>query len=308
MLSILPLSLICSAIGLIPTIISIIVGKKSEDNDHVKKAIIIGSIMFFIEFLYMALVLYASCIAYTVLSVLTWSWPAYILHIIIVRIAFYDCYLHPIEVITQIVLPVLSLIMLFILIFQPAQNLLYVHDMKNVDIAYSISSDEILAKVDISIQNGGKNEYRGGDKYAITEGEMRHVSGKDLAVYRIYDNGSAEDHSDYIPGYIIKESDKNPEIISKRIYYDPSYLNNRDALRTVRRAYPTTCIIGEPKFDINDQWDPYLVYQYRENFLFCSDNESYGVILLNMQNGNVEKYAGNSALPSWVDFKTTAPR
>lgn len=95
--------------------------------------------------------------------------------------------------------------------------------------------------------------------------------------------------------------------ITKRIYFDPSYLNKKDALRTVRRAYPTV-YIGGSKFDVDDDYNPYFVYEYRENF-FYSNGDDYGLIILNMQDGTINKYTASFGdIPDWIDFETTYPR
>ncbi|MCI8411805.1 MAG: hypothetical protein HFJ40_05170 [Clostridia bacterium] len=301
MLEILTLSIIAAVIAIVSLVICSTV-KKMKNSIHkgdFRKRIISEIVCFVIDFAWMIVFLYESCNARTFTTIIMWMWPALIVNLIIVFIIhdFVE------KVITGILLAI-SLVTLFVSwIATPVQNMVYVHDMNNVDVAYTISSDEILVKVDLSIQNGGKTNYA--DKFTIDAPEMRRIEGKDIAVYHICNKEDLENNSDYIPGFIIKEEDKNPEIISKRIYFDYSYYNKRDALRTVRRKYPTV-YIGESKFDVDDNYNPYQIYEYREN-LFFSNGKDYGIIVLNLQDGTSSKYP-EDRIPAWVDFKTTYSR
>ncbi len=111
----------------------------------------------------------------------------------------------------------------------------------------------------------------------------------------------------YIPGYFIQEEGELPKLVQNRIYYVTSYVNGRDVLRTIRRKYPTV-ILGDHKFDIDDNWNPYEVYVYRES-MYASNGEDYGLIILNLKDGTSQKYPiSEGKIPSWVDFETNYPR
>lgn len=60
------------------------------------------------------------------------------------------------------------------------------------------------------------------------------------------------------------------------------------------------------KFDIDNEYNPYEVFAYREK-IFSSNGKDYGIVTLNLMDGTVNKYTENK-IPSWVDFKTTYPR
>ena len=177
--------------------------------------------------------------------------------------------------------------------------MIYAHDMSNVDVSYAVASDEVLAKMELKIDNNWK------DKYDIGTPEMRNVNGKNLAVYHIKNLNDGIDAEEYIPGFAVQEENQIPQIITKRIYFDTSYMNKKDALRTVRRNYPTI-VLGEHKFDIDDEYNPYEVFAYRAK-IFSSNGKDYGIVTLNLMDGTVNKYTENK-IPSWVDFKTTYPR
>lgn len=258
------------------------------------------AISFGVEFIWMILFLYVTCKPQTIFTVLSWMWPALIVNLVVLY--FFDG--EEYEYIPVIVLAVISGTVCLSTIFGPVQNLIYAHDMENVDVTYAISSDEILANVELKIDNSNWKE-----KYSVDSPEMRKIGEKDVAVYHISD-ANAEDigkRTEYIPGYAIQEEGEFPKIVSKRIYFDTSYVNKKDALRTIRRKY-ATLVIGKHKFDIDDSWNPYMVYEYREN-VFSSNGEDYGLIILNLMDGTCEKYpAFENKTPSWVDFKTTYPR
>lgn len=307
MLKILVLSLMCAIICAIPTVIGF--GENSE-----KKRIGTGITLFMLDFMWMAVFLYVSCSAQTFLTMAIWIWPALILHFIVRGVQ--DA--KNIEGYTIIILFAISLIMLIVSsIIKPVQNLIYVHDDKNIDVTYTISSDEILARLNVNIMDGTKLSQH----YSVDSPEMRKIGGKDVAIYHIRDKNDGD--TEYIPGYIIMEKNEKPKIISKRLYYDPSYYNGKDALRTVRREYPDI-YIGEAKFDVDDEYNMYRVYEYRENFLYTdkekdgvsankkekdisTEKKGYGLITINLHDGEVQKYPEGEIL-DWIDFKTTEPR
>lgn len=64
-------------------------------------------------------------------------------------------------------------------LLSPAQSLVYVHDMENVDITYTVASDEILSKIELKVDNSQFYE-----KYQFLSPEMRRINGEDIAVYQ----------------------------------------------------------------------------------------------------------------------------
>lgn len=256
---------------------------------------------FIIDFIYMMLLLYLSCLELTIFAVIRWMWPILIFDIFILLIWCNDEY----ELKSTCTLALLSGLICLSVNFAPVQNLIFAHDMKNVDISYAVTSDEILAKIDLKIDNSVYER----DRFGVASPEMRLVDGKYIAVYHIVDaqahNGSS--NAEYIPGYAIQEKGKLPEIVPCRIYFDTSFINSRDALRTVRRKYKTE-VIGNYKFDIDDDGNPYEIFEYREN-LYSSNGNDYGLIILNLNDGTSEKYpVSENNIPEWVDFVTTYPR
>lgn len=254
---------------------------------------------FIIDFVYMTLFLYLSCKELTILVVLRWMWPILIVDTILLLIWENDEY----ELKSTCALAVISGVICLSVNFGPVQNLIFAHDMKNVDISYAVTSDEILAKIDLKIDNSVYDK----DRYAVESPEMRLVNGKYIAVYHIVDAQANQGNAEYIPGYAIQEKSKLPEIVPCRIYFDTSFINKRDALRTVRRKYKTE-VIGSHKFDIDDEGNPYEIFEYRES-LYSSNGNDYGLIILNLNDGTCEKYpVSEKQIPEWVDFETTYPR
>lgn len=258
---------------------------------------------FVLDLLYMMILFYASCKEQTLLVVARWIWPILIVDIIIICVVANNNASLRYEFISTIILAAISLMICISVNFAPIQNLIYAHDMKNIDISYAVKSDEILAKIDLEIDNS----IYGKDYYNVESPEMRLVNGKYIAVFHIVNNSDVSNYSEYIPGYAIQEKGCLPEIVSSRIYFDTSFVHERDALRTVRRKY-TTEVIGHHKFDIDDDGNPYEVFEYREN-LYSSNGEDYGLIILNLNDGTSEKYpVSENQIPNWVDFETTYPR
>lgn len=252
---------------------------------------------FAIDFFYMVIFLYVSCNSQTYLTVIMYMFPALVVNAVIMYATG-----NQIEGNFNIILAVISFVLCFIQFAFPVQKLVYVHDMENVDVTYTISSEELIARTELKI---GNNNGTWKNKYSACEPEMRKVNGRNIAVYEIKESYGEIGSTEYIPGYAIQEKDGSIKIISKRIYFSISYENSKDALRTVRRKYPTV-IIGDHKFDIDDNWNPYEVFMYRESF-FSSDGKDYGLIILNLMNGTSKKYPMDK-VPSWVDFKSTYPR
>lgn len=299
MLKILGLSFIGA---LICTLITVVIGAIARrDWDDIIDRLEFNLCSFIIEFIWMDLLLYSSCKPFTLITVLMWMWPAVLANILISVTFFVDSSRNS-DYVSHWILAVISGIACLASLFSPVQNLIYVHDMSNTDVSYAVSSDEILAKVELKINN---SDWR--NKYDVDSPEMRQVKGENIAVYHIKDTQAQRGGSstEYIPGFAIQKENELPQIVSKRIYFDTSYINKRDALRTVRRKYQTV-VIGAHKFDIDDDYNPYEIFEYREN-LFSTNGKDYGIIVLNLMDGTSEKYQVEE-IPDWVDFKTTYPR
>ena len=299
MLKILGLSFIGA---LICTLITVVIGAIARrDWDDIIDRLEFNICSFIIEFIWMDLLLYFSCKPFTLITVLMWMWPAVLANILISAIFFDESSIKS-DYVSHWILVVISGFSCLASLFSPVQNLIYVHDMSNTDVSYAVSSDEILAKVELKINN---SDWR--DKYDVDSPEMRQVKGKNIAVYHIKDTHaqSGGSSTEYIPGFAIQKENELPQIVSKRIYFDTSYINKKDALRTVRRKYQTV-VIGAHKFDMDDDYNPYEIFEYREN-LFFTNGKDYGIIVLNLMDGTSEKYQVEE-IPDWVDFKTTYPR
>lgn len=257
-------------------------------------------ISFLIQSVCIIIILYAKCIEQTPLAIIRWLWPGLIINAIFLLIS--DEIEEEFGVIS-VILAVISGIFCITTLFAPKQNMVYIHDMQEVDIAYTISSDEILARMDLKIDNSSFSR----DKYEMVAPEMRKIAGKDVAVYQIHNKRAREisTQTEYIPGYAIKEVNQLPEFITKRIYFDTSYIFQRDALRRVRIEYPTF-IIGNHKFDVDDEWNPYEIFEYREK-MYSSNGNDYGLIIVDLRDGTCEQYKADE-VPEWVDFKTTEPK
>lgn len=272
-----------------------------RDWEKIRKRLVYILVTFIIEFLWMYLVLCFSNKSLTLITVLIWMWPALLLDLIIDLIvkSYYKDFG---DYVTIIALIIISIVARLASLLGPVQNLIYVYDMSETDISYAITSDEVLAKLELTIDNSNNFEK----KYFVDSPEMRKVNGEDIAVYRIKNNS---EQNEYIPGYFIQRSGKLPEIVNKRIYFDTSFFTSvfdkRDSLTTIRRKYPTV-IIGDHKFDLDDDYNPYEIFEYREH-LFSSNGKDYGIIVLNLMDGTSEKYTVDK-IPAWIDFTTTYSR
>lgn len=289
-------ALICS---ILISGVGLIIHKDDRYNDFPRVPYMIAS--FVIDYILIVLFLYVSCIELTVLAVLRWMWPILVVNILILLLLYNEEY----ELKATCAVAVLSLLICLSVNFAPAQTLIFSHDMKNVDLSYAVTSDEILAKIDLKIDNSVYDR----DRYDVKPPEMRLVNNKYIAVYHIVDKQASNlvGNSEYIPGYAIQEKGKLPEIVPCRIYFDTSFINRRDALRTIRRKYKTE-VIGDYKFDIDDDGNPYEIFEYREN-IYSSNGNDYGLIILNLNDGTSEKYpVSENKIPEWVDFETTYPR
>lgn len=289
-------ALICS---ILISGVGLIIHKDDRYNDFPRVPYMIAS--FVIDYILIVLFLYVSCIELTLLAVLRWMWPILVVNIIILLVLDNEEY----ELKATCAVAVLSLLICLSVNFAPAQTLIFSHDMKNVDLSYMVTSNEILAKIYLNVDNSVYDR----DRYSVESPEMRLINGNYIAVYHIIDAQAdlLAGNAEYIPGYAIMEKGKLPEIVFSRIYYDTSFINSRYALRTVRRKYKTE-VIGAHKFDIDDEGNPYEIFEYREN-LYSSNGNDYGLIILNLNNGTSEKYpVSENKTPKWVDFETTYPR
>ncbi len=85
------------------------------------------------------------------------------------------------------------------------------------------------------------------------------------------------------------------------------YDKKKRIAKLIRKKYPTV-ILEDTKLDIDDNWNPYQVYAYREK-LYTSNGQDYGIIVFNFKEETVEKYpASEGNAPAWVDFQSTYPR
>lgn len=261
-----------------------------------KLRIMYASFTFLLEFVWMILVLYTRCYPQTAWSVIMWM---FIPLIISALVGWY--FNARMEMNLNMTLATISILFCLSKLVAPVQEIIYVHDMENVTIPYTISSEELLAKTELKMANNDKEP-----SYYFSDPTMRKVDGKEIGVYKINARAMA---TEYIPGYVIQEdiTDNKFNHINKRIYFDRTYFGKKDALRTIRRAYPTI-ILGEHQFDVDDDWNPYEVYVYRESF-YTSNGKDYGVVVLNLKDGSVEKYpAVDKKTPKWLDFESTEPR
>lgn len=272
-----------------------------KNLDDIKECPQFYLISFIVEFLWMSVFLYSSCKPFTLTTVLIWMWPALLVNILLY--IFWNIEgVDTINNVSHIILMVISFIGFLSSIFGNAQKLVYVHDISNTDISYTVSSNVILANFE-PINN---SDYK--YDYDVDSPEIRQVNEEDIAVYHISDSSSTSLNaieSEYIPGYVVKKKGELPKIMHKKMYFDTSYTYKKDALRTVRRKYQTV-VIGSHKFDIDDDYNPYEIFEYRKN-LFSTNGKDYGLILLNLMDGTSEKYPVEQ-IPDWVDFTTTYPR
>lgn len=306
MLNIVWLSVIAALVSALPSFIVVIAAKADknfEDKKFLHTNIISSFIFFVIGFLYMSVFFYLTCKAQTIITVIIWIWPILLVNDFIFAFTKHHAFENPRQIAIDLLFVISFLFFISSLLITPVQNLIYVHDTEEIDIAYSISSEEVLARIEIGILNGGRTDAT--NKYQVDNPEMRRISKEDIAVYHIKNPRNDQNLSEYIPGYIVMANGEFPQFISKRIYFDNSYCSQKDAYRTVRRAYPTI-YIGDHTFDVDDEYNPYEIYEYREN-LFFSDGEDYGIITLSLYDGTATKYLANE-VPSWIDFKTTAPK
>lgn len=256
--------------------------------------------LFAVRFLWTLLFMYFSCNPFIVTTGLVWMWiPELFVVILSIPITNKKSELFNYKVCLSMC--VVSLLACIVVYFAPTQEIVNVNDLDDSKISNSESVEFVLNQ----FQKTVGNDYDS-PSFSVENSGMRRINDEDVLVYHVSDNGD-EHHVKYIPGYIIQKDGKSPEVIQKRIYFDKSFKFEKYALRAVRKKYSTE-IIGKSMFDIDDEYNPYEVFVYREN-LFFSDGNDYGVIVIDLNDGTSEKYSESSGeVPKWVDFKSTYPR
>lgn len=262
-----------------------------------KEAALRLSAVFVIEFVWVLFYLYVSCKEQNLFRLFKCMWPA----LIVITFMYVIFFKRPVEAKRVLWLTGISICFsALVSIFGATQNLVYVNDTQNMDISSTISSAEVCKKINAELGDFEKN-------FKVDSSEIRVIKNKPIVVYHIRNISIIRNKIEYIPGYVILNEEKHPELVVKNIRFDKSYINDRDALRTVRRKYPTL-VFGESKFDIDDNMNPYQIYCYREVFNPSSTEDcEYGLVILNLVDGSSKKYNANN-IPQWVDFKSTYPR
>ncbi len=265
-----------------------------------RELVIWNIILFLIRFAWTGLLMYLSCEPFTIITGIVWMWIPELVKIPILwfgnvdyRSTFIDC-----DILVSIAVGIVSVLLCIFTSFMPSQEIVNINDLADSKMVNSESVESILDK----FQETVGNEY-GGPRFSVEKSGMRKVNDEDVLVYHVSDKKSEQ----YIPGYVIKKEGESPEVIQKRIYFDESFCFGKNAKMAVRKKYQTE-ILGKHMFDIDDEYNPYEIFLYRENLLF-SDGGDYGIIVLNLNDGTSEKYSAlNGKIPEWVDFKSTYPR
>ncbi|MBE6555277.1 MAG: hypothetical protein E7663_03450 [Ruminococcaceae bacterium] len=106
-----------------------------------------------------------------------------------------------------------------------------------------------------------------------------------------------------IPGYVMVDPVNNTatyQELDKALRYVQSGFFGDDLMRKLRFSYPTK-ILGEPRFEVNDEGDPmFVVPCYRPRVLIFGAEDVSEVILFNPVNGESEIYAV-AETPAWID-------
>jgi len=265
-----------------------------------RELVIWNIILFLIRFAWTGLLMYLSCEPFTIITGIVWMWIPELVKIPILwfgnvdyRSTFIDC-----DILVSIAVGIVSVLLCIFTSFMPSQEIVNINDLAD---SKMVNSESVESVLDYFQETVG-NEY-GGPRFSVEKSGMRKVNNEDVLVYHVSDKKSEQ----YIPGYVIQKDGKSPEVIQKRIYFDESFYFGKDAKRAVRKKYQTE-ILGKHMFDIDDEYNPYEIFLYRENLLF-SDGGDYGIIVLNLNDGTSEKYSESSGeIPEWVDFKSTYPR
>ena len=268
---------------------------------EVERELVIWNIILFrIRFAWTGLLMYLSCEPFTIITGIVWMWIPELVKIPILWFGnvdycstFIDC-----DILVSIAVGIVSVLLCIFTSFMPSQEIVNINDLAD---SKMVNSESVESVLDYFQETVG-NEYDG-PRFSVEKSGMRKVNNEDVLVYHVSDKKSEQ----YIPGYVIQKDGKSPEVIQKRIYFDESFYFGKDAKRAVRKKYQTE-ILGKHMFDIDDEYNPYEIFLYRENLLF-SDGGDYGIIVLNLNDGTSEKYSESSGeIPEWVDFKSTYPR
>lgn len=257
-------------------------------------------IRFAVRFIWLVIFMYLSCEPFTIITGIVWMWIPELVKIPILWFenvdycsTFIDC-----DILVSIAVGIVSVLLCIFTSFMPSQEIVNINDLAD---SKMVNSESVESVLDYFQETVG-NEYDG-PRFSVEKSGMRKVNNEDVLVYHVSDKKSEQ----YIPGYVIQKDGKSPEVIQKRIYFDESFYFGKDAKRAVRKKYQTE-ILGKHMFDIDDEYNPYEIFLYRENLLF-SDGGDYGIIVLNLNDGTSEKYSESSGeIPEWVDFKSTYPR
>lgn len=271
-------------------------------------------IRFAVRFIWLVIFMYLSCKPFTIVTALTWMWSAEIfMFFMIVMAAFFEISVERAEdeskdksedksenfdFAVYTIMATISVVVCIFGCFAPTQEIVNVNNIAESKMVGSESVSSVLQQ----FKNTVSNKYNS-SRFSVENSGMRRINDEDVLVYHV----SSKSSEQYIPGYVIQKEGKSLEVIQKRIYFDESFCFGKDAKRAVRKKYQTE-ILGKHMFDIDDEYNPYEIFLYRENLLF-SDGGDYGIIVLNLNDGTSEKYSESSGeIPEWVDFKSTYPR
>ena len=273
-------------------------------------------IRFAVRFIWLVIFMYLSCKPFTIVTALTWMWSAEIFMCFMIVMAV--CIGIPIEedksndkskdksedkseefdFAVYTIMATISVVVCIFGCFAPTQEMVNINNIAESKMVGSESVSSVLQQ----FKNTVGNKYSS-SRFSVENSGMRRINDEDVLVYHV----SSQSSEQYIPGYVIQNEGKSLEVIQKRIYFDESFYFGKDAKRAVRKKYQTE-ILGKHMFDIDDEYNPYEIFLYRENLLF-SDGGDYGIIVLNLNDGTSEKYSESSGeIPEWVDFKSTYPR
>lgn len=257
---------------------------KKNMKEFITVPSIIWTIVYFcVDFISMMVFIYVTYVEQTVFTVIRYMWIPLLINFTIVVVAKLlsnfknDFYVKKSFASTAILLGCSLIIFSICLIIEPVHNNLeYVH--------------KYVHEYEECVEN---------DKKIASEffyfPEIRQVGEETHAVFY------SSELSNKAP-YVLR---LKTEVI-KTVYRDDSF-TIKDALKEVRRKYPTV-VIGDHKFDIDDDMKPYKIFCYCEK-RYSTDGKDYGLIILNLMDGTCEKYpVSENNIPTWVDFKTTYPR
>ena len=266
---------------------------------------------FIIRFIWTSLFMYLSCKPFTMTIALIWMWvpETLICFTIVFRWIMYiydydSCYDYDYDYlivhgVIELVFFGIWILSYFFSSFIITQEIVSVHDViLDQEMSNSESTDKVLEQFEYAIGNDSSKL-----KFSVEKSGVRVINNKKVLVYHV----SSEDNEKYISGFIVQVDGKTPIIIPKKIYYDKSLKFGKDALRTVRKKYQTE-IIGEHMFAVDEEYNSYEIFVYRENLFFSNGND-YGIIILNLNDGTSEKYSESTGeVPKWVDFESTYPK